>query len=198
MATSAPSAMKSRAVARPMPLLPPVMSAFFPVSFMFPPFLEFICDSVQSMNCRQPVSGRVSDSFCSISSFNCLNAAYKRLLQNAPANRPEHEAEHLSLKVFAFAYNIEVNVGCAIKMTREGVSVAGGAAPQIGVGSGEDDTVGIGPVVMQPFPDATRALGDVSLRASALVHLEVFVSAVGKELRTARPEVGESGDVLFR
>src|ERR1700758_2653453 len=38
MATCAPSAMKSRAVARPMPLLPPVMRAFFPVSFIKPPF----------------------------------------------------------------------------------------------------------------------------------------------------------------
>src|SRR5271166_4018519 len=38
MATCAPSAMKSRAVARPMPLLPPVIRAFLPVSFMMPPF----------------------------------------------------------------------------------------------------------------------------------------------------------------
>src|SRR5271165_373116 len=38
MATWAPSAMKSRPVARPMPLLPPVIRAFFPVSFIMPPF----------------------------------------------------------------------------------------------------------------------------------------------------------------
>src|SRR3984893_2137897 len=38
MATCAPSAMKSRAVARPMPLLPPVIRAFLPVSFIMLPF----------------------------------------------------------------------------------------------------------------------------------------------------------------
>src|ERR1700682_2990755 len=30
------------------------------------------------------------------------------------------------------------------------------------------------------------------------MHLEVLVDAVAKELRTARPEVGEPGDVLLR
>jgi hypothetical protein len=38
-ATCAPSAMKSRAVARPMPLLPAVIRAFFPASLIMPPFL---------------------------------------------------------------------------------------------------------------------------------------------------------------
>jgi len=37
MATSAPSAMKRRAVARPMPLFPPVMKAIFPASRMSSP-----------------------------------------------------------------------------------------------------------------------------------------------------------------
>ena len=37
IATCAPSEMKRRAVARPMPLLPPVMRAFLPASFMIPP-----------------------------------------------------------------------------------------------------------------------------------------------------------------
>ena len=37
MATCAPSAMKRRAVARPMPLFPPVMRAFLPVSFIMTP-----------------------------------------------------------------------------------------------------------------------------------------------------------------
>src|SRR5215469_7284703 len=38
MATWAPSATKSRAVASPMPLFPPVIRAFLPVSFIVPPF----------------------------------------------------------------------------------------------------------------------------------------------------------------
>src|SRR5271163_2745358 len=41
MATWAPSAMKRRAVARPMPLLPPVMRAFLPASFILPPPDEY-------------------------------------------------------------------------------------------------------------------------------------------------------------
>src|SRR5260370_41707160 len=38
MSTCAPSAMKSRAEARPMPLLPPVVRAFLPVGYIMLPF----------------------------------------------------------------------------------------------------------------------------------------------------------------
>src|SRR5215472_16087296 len=41
MATCAPSAMKRRAVARPMPLFPPVIRAFLPTSFIVASF--FVC-----------------------------------------------------------------------------------------------------------------------------------------------------------
>src|SRR5271156_5305146 len=34
--------------------------------------------------------------------FDGLHAVYKRLLQNAPANGPEHKAEQASLEVLAF------------------------------------------------------------------------------------------------
>ncbi len=50
---------------------------------------------------------------------------------------------------------------------------------------------------MQSFPDATRSFRDVGLRAATVMDLEVLVSAVAKELRAARPEVGEPGDVLL-
>jgi hypothetical protein len=50
---------------------------------------------------------------------------------------------------------------------------------------------------MQAFPDAARAFRDVGLRAAPVVHLEVLVGAVAKELRTAGPEVGKPGDVLL-
>src|SRR6516225_3036670 len=150
MATSAPSATKRRAVARPMPLLPPVMRAFFPASFIFSSFGESAkCGSVRSVSRAQPFSGRAKLLPCSVPGFDGLDAAYKRLFQNAPANRAEHEAEHLSLKVLALAYDVEVNISCAVGMTREGVGVAGRATPQVGVGGCEDDMVRIGPVIVQ-------------------------------------------------
>ena len=34
--------------------------------------------------------------------------------------------------------------------------MAGGASPRVGVGRGEDNVVGIGPVVVQAFPDAAE------------------------------------------
>jgi hypothetical protein len=39
--------------------------------------------------------------------------------------------------------------------------MAGRASPRIGVGRREDDVVGMGPVVVQPFPDTARALRDI-------------------------------------
>jgi hypothetical protein len=36
------------------------------------------------------------------------------------------------------------------------------------------------------------------MRTASVMHLEVFVGAIAKELRAARPEVGESGHVLLR
>src|SRR5262249_39787485 len=50
---------------------------------------------------------------------------------------------------------------------------------------------------VQPFPDAICTFRDVGLGGAAVVHLEVLVSTVAKELRAARPEVGEPGDVLL-
>jgi hypothetical protein len=63
-------------------------------------------------------------------------------------------------------------------MAREGVGVAGCASPDVGVGRGEYDVVGVGPVVVQAFPDAARTFGDVSLRAAQLMHFEVSVGAI--------------------
>jgi hypothetical protein len=51
---------------------------------------------------------------------------------------------------------------------------------------------------VQSFPDAVRALRDVGLIGAAVMNLEVFVGAIAKELRAARPEVGEPGDELLR
>src|SRR4029079_8210658 len=97
-----------------------------------------------------------------------------------------------------FANDNHVDVGQTIGTTCEGVGVAGRASPQVGVGSGEDDGVGIGPVVVQAFPDAARAFRDVGLRGATVMDLEVIVGAVAKKLRAAGPEVGEPGDVLLR
>src|SRR6202163_69910 len=133
--------------------------------------------------CRSRRSSRA------VPGFDGLDGVFKRLFQNAPADGPEHEAEQPSLEGLAFAYDDHVDVGQTIGTACEGVGVAGRASPQVGVGRREDDVVGIGPVVVQAFPDAARALGDVGLRGAAVMHLEVIVGAVAKKLRAARPEV---------
>jgi hypothetical protein len=71
------------------------------------------------------------------------------------------------------------------------------SALHVGVSGGHDDAVAIGPVVVQALPDATRAFRNVGLRGATAVHLEVVIGAVAKELRAARPEVGEPGDKLL-
>ena len=46
--------------------------------------------------------------------FNGLDGVFKRPFQNAPADGPEHEAEHPPLKVLAVAYDDHVNIGRAV------------------------------------------------------------------------------------
>src|SRR5262249_41441564 len=50
---------------------------------------------------------------------------------------------------------------------------------------------------MEAFPDPAGALGHVSVRRPAVMHLQVLVRAVAKELRAPRPEVGERGEELL-
>src|SRR5258708_26133722 len=50
---------------------------------------------------------------------------------------------------------------------------------------------------MQALPDPARAFRDIGMRAAPVMHLEVRVGAVAKELRATGPEIGESGDVLL-
>jgi len=73
----------------------------------------------------------------------------------------------------------------------------GPTSPHVGVGCLHYDTVGVGPVVVQAFPDTARALCDVGLRGATLMNLEVFIGAVAKELRAIRSEVREAGDKLL-
>src|SRR5882724_10291442 len=126
--------------------------------------------------------------------FDGLDGVFKRLFQNPPADGPEYEAEQPPRQVFAIEYDNHINVGRAVGPSPEGVGVPRRATPHVGVGRREDDAVGIGPVVLQALPDPTRAFRDIGLRAAPVVHLEVCVGAVAKELRAARPEIGKSGD----
>jgi len=59
------------------------------------------------------------------SGFDGFNRVYKRPFQNALADGPEHEAEHTSLEVLAVGYDYCVDIGRAVRLTREGVGVAG-------------------------------------------------------------------------
>src|SRR5262249_27922219 len=126
--------------------------------------------------------------------FDSRDGVFKRLFQNPPADGPEYEAEQPPREVFAVAYDNHINVGRSVRPMSEGVGMAGSASPQIGVDRREDDAIRIGPVVVQALPDSARALSDIGLRAAPVMHLEVCVGAVAKELRTARPEIGKSGN----
>jgi len=132
-----------------------------------------------------------------IPGFNSLHRVYKRFFQDTLADGPDHQAEQPPLEVLAVAYDDHVDIGQTVGATLEVVGVARCASPRVGIGCRKDDAVGIGPVIMQAFPDAARAFRDVGLGGAAVMHLEVFVGAVAKELRAARPEVGEPGDVLL-
>ena len=85
--------------------------------------------------------------------FDGFDGVFKRLLQNALADGPEHKAEHPPLKVLAIAYDDHVDVGRAVGLTSKRVSVARSASPQVGVGRREDNAVGVGPVVMEALPN---------------------------------------------
>src|SRR5205814_758658 len=115
----------------------------------------------------------------------------KRLPQHALADSPEDEPERPPFQVLALAYHDSVHVGRSVSPPREGVGVARATAPQVGVGSFHDDAGAIGPVVMEALPNAARALGDVGVRGAMVMHLEVLVHAVAKDLRAPRSEVDE-------
>ena len=70
---------------------------------------------------------RRSDSV--LSGFDDLDAVLERLFQNPSADGSQHEAERPSLDILALAHDHDINVGRAVGLTREGVSVAGSASP---------------------------------------------------------------------
>jgi len=73
--------------------------------------------------------------------FDGFNGIRKRLFQNALADGPEHQSERLSFEVLAFADDIHINVGRALGISCEVVSVSGCAAPKIGIRGRENDVV---------------------------------------------------------
>ena len=68
-------------------------------------------------------------------------------------------------------------------MTCEGVGVTRGAAPRVGICRREDDMIGIGPVVVEAFPNAAGAFRDIGVSAAEMMYLEVLVGTVAKQLR---------------
>src|SRR4030095_6147465 len=126
-----------------------------------------------------------------------LDSLGERVSQDAFAEKAEHEPKQPSPDVLAVANHDGVQVGLSVGPTRKSVDVAGTTAPEVGVGCRHDDTVGIGPVVVQAFPDAARALGDVRFFGALTMHLEVLVGTVAKELRAARTEAGYPGAELL-
>src|SRR5262249_48878183 len=109
----------------------------------------------------------------------------------------KHDFKQFSLQRLALAYDVEVNVGRAIGISREVVSVTRRPAPGVGVCRSEHNVIGVGPIIMQALPDAARSFRDVRIRAAEVMHLKVIVRAVAEQLSTAGPEIRESGDVLL-
>ena len=97
---------------------------------------------------------RCSDSV--LSGFDGFDAVLERRFQNGSADGSQHEAEHPSFEILALAHDHDVNVGCVIGLTREGVSVAGSVSPHRNIG----------------------------LCSSAVMHLEIFVGAVAKQFQS--------------
>jgi hypothetical protein len=50
---------------------------------------------------------------------------------------------------------------------------------------------------MQALPDPARAFRDIGMRAASMMHFEISVGAVAKELGATRPEIGKAGDILL-
>ena len=122
----------------------------------------------------------------SVPGFDSPDRLTERRFQNAFADGPEYKAKYPSLQILAVADDDQINDGCAVRLSRESVGVARQSSPHVGVGRGENDAVGIGPVVVQTFPDSARALGDISVRTVLVMNLEVFISAVPKAVPTWR------------
>src|SRR5262245_10118221 len=133
-----------------------------------------------------------------VTSFDSLDAVFKRFSQDALADGPEHESERPSFEVLALAYHHGVQVCRPVGTASERIDVPRAVSPDVRVGRCHDDAVGIGPVVVQTLPYAARALRDVRVRGTAVMHFEVLVGAVAKQRRAARPEVGEPGNELLR
>jgi hypothetical protein len=104
-----------------------------------------------------------------------------RRLRATPREHPD---------VLAFANYDDIYVGRSVGLPRQGVSVARRATEHVGFDCVGRDAVGIGPVILQAFPDATGALGDIGVMEAKVMHLEVRIGALCKDLRAARPEVG--------
>src|SRR5690242_5842525 len=118
----------------------------------------------------------------SVPGFNGFDRVLERFHQNSLPNGSDHQAEQPSFEVFAISYGNQVNISQTVGTAREGVGVSRCASPRIGVGRTEDDVIGIGPVVVQAFPDAARAFRDIGVRRTAAMDLHVLVGAVAKEL----------------
>src|SRR5262249_52907643 len=94
-------------------------------------------------------------------------------------------------------YDDDVDVGRAIRLALESVGVARGASPGIGVCRRQDDAVGVRPVVVQTFPDASRAFRNVGMRGADVMHSEILVGTIAKPFGAPRSKIGETGYVLF-
>ena len=123
--------------------------------------------------------------------------AYMLPTEDGIADDTDHNGEQSAREVLAFANDDDVDVGPAIRAARERVHVARAATPDVGVRRRQHNMSWVRPVVAQAFPDSVRAFGDIGFGGALMVHDELVVGAVGEQLCSARPEVGEPVDELF-
>src|SRR5262245_38282677 len=132
----------------------------------------------------------------SVAVFDGLHGVLKCPFQNPLSDGAEQETERPPFEILALPYDNGVHIGRSVGPPAKGVKVPRPTAPNVGVNRLHDHAALIGPVVSEALPDSTRPFGDVSVRSTPVMHLEVLVRAVAKELRAPWSEVDERSKQL--
>ena len=84
---------------------------------------------VEGIDVRDAGKSPIAVTCAAVPELDCLDGVLRCFFQNAFADGPDDEAEKPAPKVFTVAYNHDINIGCPVGMTGEGVGVARCASP---------------------------------------------------------------------